>query len=96
DEALAQCTTDISGRAFLVFNADFTAERIGSLETQTIIEFFRAFAMNSGMTIHINLLYGDNDHHKAEAIFKAFAHALRLALKNENGNAVLSTKGSLG
>ncbi len=95
DEALAQCTVDISGRPFLVFNAAFTTERIGMLETRTILEFFRAFATNAGMTIHINLLYGENDHHKAEAIFKAFAHALRLAVQKEKGRGVLSTKGTL-
>ena len=55
DEALAQCTVDISGRPFLVFHADFKAEKIGELETQTIGEFFRAFAMNAGITLHINL-----------------------------------------
>jgi len=95
DEALAQCTVDISGRGFLVFHADFQKERIGAMETETILEFFRAFAVNAGMNIHINLLYGDNDHHKAEAIFKAFAHALRLAVAIKDGSGVLSTKGTL-
>lgn len=95
DEALAQCTVDISGRPFLVFHADFKAEKIGELETQTIGEFFRAFAMNAGITLHINLLYGDNDHHKAEAIFKAFGHAMRLAVQTEEGRGILSTKGML-
>lgn len=95
DEALAQCTVDISGRPFLVFTANFATERIGTLETQTVLEFFRAFAMHAGITLHINLLYGENDHHKAEAIYKAFAHAMRIAVTKKEQDQVLSTKGTL-
>lgn len=94
DEALASCCIDISGRPFLVFNAEFGDYRLGDMDSAMVEEFFRAFAMNSMVTLHINLLYGKNDHHKAEAIFKAFAHALRLAVKFEGGE-ILSSKGSL-
>lgn len=94
DESLAFCSLDISGRGFLVFDADFTNERIGEYDTCLTEEFFRAFAFNAGITLHIKQEYGKNDHHIAEAIFKAVAHALKQALAI-NGNAVLSTKGVL-
>lgn len=94
DESLAFCSLDISGRAFLVFDADFTNEMIGEFDTCLTEEFFRAFAFNAGITLHIKQEYGKNDHHIAEAIFKAVAHALRQALAI-NGNSVLSTKGVL-
>lgn len=94
DEALASCCADISGRPYLIFNAEFTDSRLGDMDSAMVEEFFRAFAMNAMVTLHINLSYGKNDHHKAEAIFKAFAHALRIAVKIE-GSEVLSSKGSL-
>lgn len=94
DEALASCCVDISGRPYLVFNAEFGDYRLGGMDSAMVEEFFRAFAMNAGLTLHISLLYGKNDHHKAEAIFKAFAHALKTAVKAEGGG-VLSSKGSL-
>ena len=94
DEALATCCIDISGREYLVFDATFKAETIGDLDTQMIIEFFRAFANNTEITLHINLLYGDNDHHKCEAIFKVFAHALRIAV-SKSGDVLLTTKGTI-
>ena len=81
DEALAMCTVDISGRPYLVFHGEFGQERLGDMETAMVEEFFRAFAMNAQVTLHINLLYGKNDHHKVEAIFKAFAHAMKEAVK---------------
>jgi len=95
DEALARCVLDLSGRAYFVWDAAFSAERIGELDTQMIPEFFRAFAMNAGVTLHLSLLYGENDHHGAEALFKAFAHALRLAVARTGAGAPLSTKGAL-
>jgi imidazoleglycerol-phosphate dehydratase len=96
DEALASCCVDICGRDCLVFNAAFAGERIGRMETQMVKEFFRAFASNAKLTLHINLLYGENDHHKCEAIFKAFAHALAEAARPAGeGRGPLSTKGSL-
>jgi len=94
DEALASCCVDISGRPYLVFNAEFGDYRLGDMDSAMVGEFFRAFAMNAMITLHINLLYGKNDHHKAEAIFKSFAHALKMAVKIE-GSEVLSSKGSL-
>lgn len=94
DEALASCSVDISGRPYLVFHGEFGDYRLGDMDSVMIEEFFRAFTMNAMITLHINLLYGRNDHHKAEAIFKAFAHALKAAVKIE-GSEVLSSKGSL-
>lgn len=94
DESLASASLDISGRPFLVFNAEFSDDKIGDYDTCLTEEFFRAFAFNAGITLHINLQYGKNDHHKAEAIYKAVAHALKEAV-SISGNAVLSTKGVL-
>ncbi|MBR0599085.1 imidazoleglycerol-phosphate dehydratase HisB [Sinanaerobacter chloroacetimidivorans] len=94
DEALASCSVDIGGRPYLVFNAEFGDYRLGDMDSAMVEEFFRAFAMNAGVTLHINLYYGKNDHHKAEAIFKAFAHALKAAVKMES-SGILSSKGTL-
>ncbi len=94
DEALCFCSLDISGRPFLAFNACFTNERVGEFDTCLTEEFFRAFAMNSGVTLHLREEYGKNDHHIIEAMFKAFAHALKAAVST-NGSGVLSTKGVL-
>jgi len=94
DEALASCHLDIGGRFYAVIEAPFTAERIGELDTQMISEFFRAFANNAKITLHLSVLYGENDHHKAEAMFKAFAHALRIAVSKDGGE-LLTTKGAL-
>ena len=95
DESLAQVCLDISNRPFLVFNADFSQEKCGDYETCVTEEFWRAFAMNSGITLHINVPYGANAHHQIEAIFKAVAHALKIAVKKNDDGAVLSTKGVL-
>ena len=95
DEALAFATLDISGRPFLVYNGDFSEAKMGTMDTQMVEEFFRALAFNAGITVHINLMYGTNDHHKAEAIFKAFAHALKDAIVRVDNGEVLSTKGVL-
>ena len=94
DEALAFCALDISGRAYLHFDASFTNQSVGALDCCLVEEFFRAFAMNSGITLHIRLAYGNNDHHKIEAIFKAVAHALQQAVALREGG-VLSSKGVL-
>ena len=94
DEALAFCALDISGRAYLHFDASFTNQSVGALDCCLVEEFFRAFAMNSGITLHIRLEYGNNDHHKIEAIFKAVAHALQQAVALREGG-VLSSKGVL-
>ena len=94
DEALANCVLDISNRPFLVFNANFEQEKCGNYENCMTEEFFRAFAFNSGITLHIREEYGKNDHHIAEAMYKAVAHALKDAVKI-TGTGVLSTKGVL-
>lgn len=94
DESLASCSIDISGRPFLVFNGEFGDYRLGTMDSAMVEEFFRAFAMNAAVTLHINLHYGKNDHHKAEAIFKSFAHAVKAAVKIERDD-ILSSKGSL-
>jgi imidazoleglycerol-phosphate dehydratase len=94
DEALAHCALDLSGRPVLVFRADLGTGKVGELELETVREFFYAFAMNAGITLHLELLYGENRHHMTETLFKAFAHALRKAAAPA-GNGVLSAKGSL-
>ena len=77
DESLAYTSIDISNRPYLVFNVNFSDEKIGNMSTQMFKEFFRAFVNESRITLHINLLYGENDHHKIEAVFKSFARALK-------------------
>lgn len=94
DESLGFCAVDISGRPFLVFNAEFVNEKIGELDTCLIEEFMRAFAFNAGITLHLRVEYGKNDHHKAEALFKALAYALKTATRKNSGE-VVSTKGVL-
>ena len=95
DEALAMCSLDLSNRPFLVFNCDFTNQSCGDYDLCMTEEFFRAFAFNAGITLHINLMYGTNDHHKAEAVYKAVAHALKAAVAYNADGTILSTKGVL-
>ena len=95
DEALSFCAVDISGRPFLVFDAEFPQEMCGQYNCAMTVEFMRALAYNAGITLHIKSLYGDNSHHITEAIYKAVAHALRLAVKENTSNKPLSTKGVL-
>ncbi|MBP5578693.1 MAG: imidazoleglycerol-phosphate dehydratase HisB [Ruminococcus sp.] len=95
DESLAMASLDLSNRPFLVFNCEFTNQSCGEYDLCMTEEFFRAFAFNSGMTLHINLLYGSNDHHKAEAVYKAVAHALKTAVAENKDGSTLSTKGVL-
>lgn len=96
DDALALCAVDLCGRPYLNFECEFTAERIGNLDTELIREFFYAIAYNAGMNLHIKLLSGTNNHHIAEAVFKAFAKALDMAVSMDSRiEDVLSTKGSL-
>ncbi len=92
DEALAFCAVDISGRPYLVFDAEFANERVGEFDTCLAEEFMRAFAFNAGITLHLKCEYGKNDHHKIEALFKAMAYALKSAVTKNEGGAV-STKG---
>lgn len=94
DEALGFASVDISGRPFLVFDAEFPEEKIGDFDSCLAEEFFRAFAFNAGITLHLKCVYGKNSHHIAEALFKACAHALKDA-KATVGNEILSTKGVL-
>ncbi len=97
DEALCGAVVDISKRPFLVFNLALTAPKVGELDSELIEEFFRAFAVHGGLTLHLNLHYGKNQHHIFEAAFKACAHALRRAWTplEELQGQVLSTKGTL-
>ena len=96
DESLAFCSLDICNRPFLVFNAEFTNPMIGAYDTCLTEEFLRAFAFNAGLTLHVNVLYGKNDHHKTEAAYKALAHALRIASTSTGAGEAFSTKGILG
>lgn len=95
DEALGFCSLDISNRPFLVFNGEFTNQMIGEYDTCLTEEFFRAFAVDAGITLHVNMVYGKNDHHKCESVFKAVAHALKMAVKETGSGETLSTKGGL-
>ncbi len=94
DETLTCVDLDICNRSYLVFNCDFKRDTIHTYSTEMTKEFMRAFAHNANMTLHINTLYGDNDHHKVESIFKALGKALRTAIQITS-NEVSSTKGVL-
>jgi imidazoleglycerol-phosphate dehydratase len=97
DETLTRVALDISGRAFLVFKADFPTEKIGTFDTELVREFFQAFASNAGVTLHVECLYGLNSHHIAESAFKGLARVLRIATEHDARAAdrVPSTKGTL-
>jgi imidazoleglycerol-phosphate dehydratase len=98
DEALTRVAVDISGRPFLVFKAEFVRDKVGTFDTELVQEWFQAFAMNGGLTLHVDTLYGSNDHHIAESCFKGLARALRaaVAIDPRAADEVPSTKGSLG
>jgi imidazoleglycerol-phosphate dehydratase len=96
DEALAEVALDLSGRPYLVYNVAFPGERVGDFETQLIQEFLQALATHARMTLHVRAPYGSNDHHIAEAVFKALARALRAAVaRDPRAGGVPSTKGVL-
>lgn len=96
DEVLALCAIDLSGRPYLKYDAEFTAERIGDLDTEMIREFFYAVSYSAAMNLHLKVLDGGNNHHMAEALFKAFGKALDAATMEEpRMKEVWSTKGSL-
>ncbi|WP_203071361.1 imidazoleglycerol-phosphate dehydratase HisB [Falsiroseomonas ponticola] len=97
DEALAEAAIDISGRPFLAWSVPFQRPKIGTFDTELVEEFFRAFAFNSGITLHVTLKAGSNAHHVAEACFKAVARALRMAVEPDPRmtGKIPSTKGSL-
>ena len=96
DETLAMCAIDLSGRPYLVFDAPFQGEMVGAMDTQMAREFFYAVSYAAGMNLHLKVLYGENDHHMMEALFKAFAKALDAATRfDPRITDVLSTKGIL-
>lgn len=98
DEALSRVALDISNRPYLVWNVDFTIDRLGEqMETELFREFFHALAQSAGITLHIENLYADNNHHRIESVFKAFAKALRMACEIDPraDGQLPSTKGAL-
>ncbi|MEL7198462.1 MAG: imidazoleglycerol-phosphate dehydratase HisB [Pseudomonadota bacterium] len=98
DETLARVALDISGRPFLVWKAGFTQEKLGKWDTELIEHWFQSVAQTAGITLHIELLYGTNNHHICESIYKGFARAMRIAVERDprKGGAIPSTKGQLG
>ncbi len=97
DEAMTRCAIDVSGRPYLIWKVGFSRDKVGDFDTELFREFFVAFAQNGGLTLHIENLYGENNHHIAETCFKAVARALRIAVEIDprQGDRVPSTKGSL-
>ncbi|WP_343764333.1 imidazoleglycerol-phosphate dehydratase HisB [Clostridium oceanicum] len=96
DETLALASLDISGRPFLVFDGEFTCDKLGDFDVEMVEEFFRAVAFNAGITLHLKIMYGKNNHHMVEALFKAFGRAFREAVsKDSKIKGVMSTKGVL-
>jgi imidazoleglycerol-phosphate dehydratase len=97
DETLTRVAIDVSGRPFLVFNCDYPRNKIGEFDTELVREWFQAFAMNAGITLHLENVYGSNAHHIAESSFKALARSLRDALEIDPRQAdrIPSTKGTL-
>ena len=97
DQTMTRCAVDVSGRPFLVFKINFTRDKIGEFDTELFEEFFRAFAFAAGITLHIENLYGVNNHHKIESAFKSCARALRAAVELDPRKAgqISSTKGTL-
>lgn len=93
DETLARVVTDISGRPYLSFNATFSREKVGTFDTELVEEFFRALVINARLTTHIDLIRGGNTHHEIEAIFKAFARSLKIALIQDDYAGIPSSKG---
>lgn len=94
DEALTMCAVDFSGRAFLAFDASFKSDIIGQYDTQLTVEFMRALAFNAGITLHIKSLYGENDHHITESIYKAVGKCIGKALEIHS-DEIMSAKGCL-
>ena len=97
DETLTRCAIDVSGRPFLIFKVNFPRQKIGTFDTDLVREWFQAFAMNAGITLHIENAYGENAHHIAESCFKALARALRVAIEIDlrQKDVIPSTKGTL-
>ena len=97
DGALTRAAIDVSGRPYLVWRTSFTADKIGDFDTELVREWFQAFAMNAGVTLHVETPYADNNHHVAESCFKALARCLRQAIEIDprQMDRIPSTKGSL-
>jgi imidazoleglycerol-phosphate dehydratase len=97
DETLSRVAVDISGRPFLVFRTAFPTEKVGAFDTELVREWFQAFAIHAGLTLHVETLYGENSHHIAESCFKGLARALRraVAMDPREEGRVPSTKGAL-
>ena len=97
DEALTRVALDISGRPYLVWRVEFSRPKVGDMDTELFREWFQAFAINAGLTLHVECLYGDNNHHIAESCFKGLARVLRaaVAIDPRHADAIPSTKGSL-
>jgi imidazoleglycerol-phosphate dehydratase len=97
DETLTRVAVDVSGRPFLVFRTAFPTPKIGEFDTELVREFFQAFAMNAGVTLHVETIYGANSHHIAESCFKGLARVMRAALSVDprEGGRIPSTKGAL-
>ena len=96
DETLAMCAIDLSGRPYLVYDGQLTVEKVGYLDTELVHEFFYAVSYAAGMNLHVKVMYGENNHHKIEAMFKAFGKALDEAtMKSTRSDDILSTKGTL-
>lgn len=98
DETLSRVALDISGRPYLVWNAKFTQEKLGEWDTELIEHWFHSVAQSAGLTLHCELLYGTNNHHICESLYKGFARAMRIAVERDprKGSAIPSTKGQLG
>jgi imidazoleglycerol-phosphate dehydratase len=97
DGTLTRVALDVSGRPFLVWKVEFTRDKVGEMDTELFREWFQAFAMNAGITLHVETVYGDNNHHVAESAFKALARALRDAVEIDPraSDVIPSTKGTL-
>ena len=97
DETLTRCVLDISGRPFLVWKTQFSQKRLGEMDTEMFEHWFHSFAQAAGITLHVETLYGDNNHHIAESCFKGLARALRLAIEVDpkQKDRIPSTKGTL-
>jgi imidazoleglycerol-phosphate dehydratase len=97
DEALTRCAIDVSGRPYLIWKVAFSQPKVGDMDTELFKEWFQAFAQNAGITLHIENLYGDNNHHIVETCFKALARTLRsaIAIDPRQADKVPSTKGTL-
>ncbi len=98
DETCTRCSIDISGRPYTVFKVNFSRDKLGDMDTELFVEWFRAFAGGAGITLHVENIYGDNNHHIIESSYKALARALRQAIEIDprKSDAIPSTKGMIG